>query len=365
MHIMHIVGNFGPGGAEMGIVRLIKALSHSPFEHSVCSVSSDLRMKEHLPKGIKCYSLGLDGPGRFACASFASVFRKAGVDIAHVNNIAPWFDVALGSKLCNIRCIQTFHGVEDNTLRFSFLKRLQLLFSLKMSDCLTSVSGASAELLSQLSGFDKRLIKVIDNGIDANFFSPAGPAKKEIRKALGLPVDKCIIGCVAALRPVKNHKGLIAAFQNVVTSQKDCILVLVGDGPLTGDLKKMSSDAGLENHVIFTGRRDNVELYLKAFDIFVLNSETEGLSYAVLEAMASGLPIIATNVGGNSQIINHDENGYLVPYGNTKALTEGIILLSTSPELMKQMGQKARQKILDHYDMDTMLKKYKELYENL
>lgn len=364
MHIMHIVGNFGPGGAEMGIVRLIKALSYPPFTHSVCSVSPDLRMKNLLQPEVGCYSLGIEGQGRLAFTSFSSIFRRAGVDIAHVNNIAPWFDVALASKLCRIRCIQTFHGVEDNTLKFSPLKRLQLFLSLRMSDCLTSVSGASADLLSRLSGFDKKQIKVIDNGIDTDFFSPAGPGdKKQIRKTLGLPEDRCIVGCVAALRPVKNHKGLLAAFSKVIRIQKDCLLVLVGDGPLTEELKKMSENAGLDSHVIFVGQRDNVEHYLKAFDIFVLNSKTEGLSYAILEAMASGLPIVATDVGGNSQIIDNGENGILYEQGDEKKLSEALIDIIKNQERLSRMGAMARKKVLEKYSLDAMVRQYDLLYK--
>ena len=366
MHIMHIVGNFGPGGAEMGVVRLIKALSKPPFTHSICSVSSDLRMKKHLPGGVKCYSLGINGPSRLACASFVSVFKKAGVDIVHVNNIAPWFDAALASKLCRIRCIQTFHGIEDHTLKFSFLKRLQLFCSLKMSNCLTSVSGASADLLSRIAGFEKKQIKIIDNGIDTNFFSPADSGDKEnIRSSLGLPVNKCIMGCVAALRPVKNHKGLLAAFQKVIRIHKDCILVLIGDGPLAKELKQLSADAGLGSHVVFTGPRDNVEQYLKAFDIFVLNSKTEGLSYAVLEAMSSGLPVVATDVGGNAQIIDHRENGILYEQGNEKRLANVLVDLIKDPDEISRMGAMAREKILDKYSLDVMVRQYDQLYRTI
>lgn len=125
----------------MGVVRLTRALSCKPFRHSVCSISSDLRMKNYLSPEVKCYSLGIDGPARFAFKSLLSVFKAAKVDIAHVNNIAPWFDVALASKISGIRCIQTFHGVEDNTLQISFLKKLQLFCSWKLSDRLSSVSA--------------------------------------------------------------------------------------------------------------------------------------------------------------------------------------------------------------------------------
>ena len=363
MHIMHIVGNFGPGGAEMGVVRLIKALSYPPFTHSVCSVSSDLRMKKLLQPEVGCYSLGIEGQGRLAFGSFLSIFRRAGVDIAHVNNIAPWFDVALASRLSGCRCIQTFHGVEDHTIQFSFLKKRQIYFAWKMSNRLTAVSGASAGLFSELSGIDKQFIQVIDNGIDTRLFSPVDPEEKtKIRVALGLPEEKIVLGCVAALREVKNHKGLLLGFSEVVKTDPKYTLVLVGDGPLSDDLKKLCRKLHIEKHVVFAGQRNDIDMYLKAFDVFVLNSRTEGLSYAILEAMASGLPVVATDVGGNAQIIDHGKNGILYEQGNEISLTNALMGIIRDPDKISRMGEMARKKILEKYSLDAMVRQYDLLY---
>lgn len=366
MHIMHIVGNFGPGGAEMGVVRLIRALSHRPFRHSVCSISPDLRMKHHLPADVQCYTLGIDGGSIFAFKPLASVFKTAQVGIAHVNNLAPWFDAALASRISGCHCIQTFHGVEDNTIRFSYAKRVQFFLSLSMTDCLTSVSDASAELFSQLTKIKKNKIKIIENGIDTDLFSPVGELeKKKIRNVLGLPENKIIFGCVAALRAVKNHQGLLHAFHKVCQDRKNGILVLVGDGPLEKELKNLSQTLELEDHVIFTGRQDNIETYLKAFDCFVLNSKTEGLSYAVLEAMSSGLPILATDVGGNTQIIEHQKSGILYAEGNQEQLSGAMADLLQTPEKIEAMGGAAREKIVKSYALTTMTKQYDTLYKGL
>lgn len=368
MHVMHIVGSFGPGGAEMGIVRLIKGMKDLPVKHSVCSLSSDLTMKSHLPDTICCHSLEIEGPSFSAFKKLASLFRKTGVDIVHVNNIAPWFDAALASKLAGCRCIQTFHGVEDITMKFSTIKKIQFFLSWKLSHGLTAVSSMAAELFAQLTGIDASHITIIDNGIDTKFFSPpSGPEeKKKLRQSLGLPEKPVLIGCVAALRPVKNHAGLIAAFKSVLKQVKTpAVLVLVGDGPLKSELQDMCVQYGILEHVIFAGRRDNVEQYLKSFDVFALNSKTEGLSYAVLEAMACGLPVVASRVGGNDLVIDNGKHGFLYQEGDKGKLSQILIHMAESSDDRIRMGDMARHRILNHYSMESMVSRYFTLYSEL
>lgn len=366
MHVMHILGNFGPGGAEMGVVRLINNFPDRSVRHSVCSIGPDLAMKEHLSETTPCHSLNIHKASRTAFVELARLFAQTSVDIAHVNNIAPWFDVALASRLAGCRCVQTFHGVEDHTMRFSFLKKCQIYLAWKMSDRLTSVSGASAGLFSEMSGIDRQFIQVIDNGVDTDLFSPATPAEKvQIRKELNLPEKKCILGCVAALREVKNHRGLLSGFSEAVKMNPGYALVLVGDGSLADELKKLCRKLNIEKQVIFAGQRNDIDRYLKAFDVFVLNSRTEGLSYAILEAMSSGLPVIATDVGGNAQIIDHGKNGILYEQGNEKTLTSALMELITDPDKISRMGAMARKKILEKYSLDAMVSQYDRLYREI
>jgi glycosyltransferase involved in cell wall biosynthesis len=363
---MHILGNFGPGGAEMGVVRLIKAMKDPFIRHSVCSIRPDLRMKHLLPPDVPCYSLDITGRGRFACKALASLFRRTSVDIAHVNNIAPWFDTALAAKLSGCRCIETFHGVEDIALGFSRLKRYAIYGAWALSNHLNAVSEAAADLFSNLTGIDRARVDVITNGIDTDFFSPVDPDEKiKIRRQLGLPEQGIIMGCVAALRPVKNHEGLISAFAAVAAAHGDAVLVLVGDGPLHDKLKARCEQMDSRHQVIFTGRKDAVDQYLKSFDIFVLNSSTEGLSYAVLEAMASGLPVVATDVGGNRRLVDHEKNGFLYPEGNEQTLSRILISLGKNPDGITGMGRLAREKVRTDYSIDTMVQKYQTLYKKI
>ena len=366
IHVMHVLGGFGPGGAEMGVVRLIRAMQTDRFSHSVCSISSDLGMKALLPENVPCHSLYLDGPSLWAFKKLAKLFRKNSVDIVHVNNLGPWFDCALGSRLAGCRCIQTFHGVEDISMKFSRLKKLQIYIAWKSGHHLGAVSDASAALFSELTGIDKSHIHVIDNAVDTDLFCPVNPAQKKLlRQKLGLPQDFFLIGCVAALRPVKNHAGLITAFSELVKKRADSALVLVGDGPLQEQLKNHAGNHGIAEKIIFTGRKNNIDEYLKSFDMAALNSETEGLSYAVLEAMSCSVPMAATDVGGNSLIIEDGKDGFLYPRGDTKALIRILIRAFDNQDMIKEAGKKARKKIIDSYSLDFMVHKYSQLYSGL
>ena len=140
---------------------------------------------------------------------------------------------------------------------------------------------------------------------------------------------------------------------------------MVGDGPLAEELNRHCDRLGLRNHVIFTGRKDNINQYLKSFDIFVLNSETEGLSYAVLEAMACGLPVVATDVGGNSHLIDNEADGFLYPDGDEKALSQILIQIIENQDVIRSMGEKARNKIIKDYSLESMIQKYFALYMGL
>jgi glycosyltransferase involved in cell wall biosynthesis len=148
-------------------------------------------------------------------------------------------------------------------------------------------------------------------------------------------------------------------------SNKDVYLVLVGKGLLESKLKRLSQTLGIERQVIFLGRRNDIHKVLHTFDVFILNSKTEGMSYAILEAMAVGLPIIATDVGANSELITHDTEGYLFPQGDTKALVHNISQTANYRSRLIVMGENARKKIIKSFSLKKMISSYKTLYEEV
>lgn len=373
MKVMHILGNFGPGGAEMGVVRLIQSFPEDYLSHSVCSISSNISMKELLPDGINCYSLGINGASYTAFLSLFKLLKKTKTEIAHVNNLAPWFDVALASKLAGCKCIETFHGIEENLTKFSLYRRALLKTACLLTSSITAVAESSRDKFVELTGIKKYRIKVFPNGVDTDLFSPPASQdeKRKMRMRYNLPENGFLIGCVSALRPVKDHEGLIGGFAKFISNNQSVaestnpILVLVGEGPLALSLKSLSQELGVGDKVLFMGSRNEVNKILQALDVFILNSKTEGMSYAVLEAMATGLPVIATSVGANVELINHGKEGYLFSVGDIESLAKYIAKLTRSESQLLKMGENGRKKIIKNYSFSKMMSSYRELYKEI
>ncbi len=366
IHVMHVLNSLGYGGAEAGVVKMIRGFSAAGLRHSVVTMSQDLSLKSSLPEGTFCQALPIKNRDRKAFLKLRSLFIREQVDLAHVNNLGPWFDVALGARLAGCKSVETFHGVENPEMRLSLPKRFQALLTAGLTHSITAVSEPAGVLFSNLTGISLNKISIIPNGIDTRIYAPVDDvARKRLKSDLSLPVDCRLVGCVAALREVKNHKGLIHAFRNVIQNDRNVCLVLVGDGPLKKELEDTVRDLGMERHVLFTGKTDDVPKILKCLDLFVLNSRTEGLSYAVLEAMATGLPVIVTRVGGNPVLVEDKITGRLVRPGNINLLSDAIVDLLDRKEIREGLGEQARAKILSEYSMDKMLSRYLTLYQNL
>lgn len=368
MHVMHVLGNLGMGGAELGVVRLVNSFPPDNFKHSIAVLGSDLTLSPMLGKEVPLHSLGVTGRSYSVFFALRRLFREQKVDLVHVNNIPPWVDCVLGARLAGCNCIETFHGVEQGALRFSPFRRGLFQLASMGSAALTAVASPAADLVAELTGIARGHIEVIPNGVDTTVYSPLPDAeeKRTLRQEVGLPSDGLLFGCVAALRPVKNHRGLLNAFASAIKhGGYNAYLVLVGDGELRVGLEAQCRELGIEQKVRFLGARTDVERLLKCFDALVLNSETEGLSYAVLEAMASGLPVIATAVGANPQLIQDGCEGWLLPQGDVRALTSCLEGAMASSGRLAGMGQRARDKIVGTFSLEAMSRAYMQLYQRV
>lgn len=366
IHVMHVLGNLGVGGAETGVLRLIQGLSTQDLRHSICIVGSDQSLLKAAAMDIPCHSLGIQGRSYKAFSLMFRILRNHGVHLVHVNNLAPWPDALLASRLAGCPCIETFHGVEDIKLAFSPTKRLLYRAAALLSARVTAVSQEAAELLVSLTGMGRSRVRLIPNGVNTDRFAPAESpaAKKQLRQEKGLPEDGLLLGCVAALRPVKNHFGLLQAFKRASgESMVRAFLVLVGEGPLFADVQELARDLGISEKVLFLGKRNDVDELLRCFDVFVLNSHTEGLSYAMLEAMASGLPVVATAVGAAVHILKNGREGFITPAGDTEALAHALTKLFDNPGSLQSMGLEARKTVQSQYGIETMLERYRALYQ--
>lgn len=214
------------------------------------------------------------------------------------------------------------------------------------------------------NGFPEKKLEVIYNGIEVDKYkSLLAEEKESLKKRLGIPLDSIVISCVANLRPVKGHVFLIDTLS--ILKELNFSALIIGGGTLRDALIKYSQEKGLKDKVHFLGQRLDIPELLSITDIFILSSLSEGMPVSLMEAMASGLPVVATNVGGVSELVVDGETGFFVPSRNPSLLAEKIKILIDNKTLRETMGIKGRARIKDNFTLEAMVKKTEELYKGL
>jgi glycosyltransferase involved in cell wall biosynthesis len=233
-------------------------------------------------------------------------------------------------------------------------------------DCVVAPSQPILSNLKRSEGIAPRRMVWIPNGVDTQRFQPASPdIRLASRQALGLAPDTVTFGCVARLTEVKRHADLLQAFFMLRQRVPQVHLLLLGDGPLFNAISAQIQALDLAGSVTRLGDRPDVERLLSAIDVSVLASSTEGMSNAILESMACGLPMVATAVGGNLQMVRDQVSGLLVPPYDPPSLANAMQVLAKSPATRAQMGANARKRIEREFSLDAMVRSYDRLYANL
>ena len=205
---------------------------------------------------------------------------------------------------------------------------------------------------------------VIHSGVDLTGFSNAKVDAPEMRKKLGIPEESFVVGTVGRLTPVKGHRYLIEAAAELVRQKTDILFVFLGDGELLNDLTEMATALGIKDNVKFLGWRPDVADVMATFDIFVLPSLNEGMGKVLVEAMAMGKPIIASNVGGIHDLITDGENGLLVSPADHEAIADAILSLYRDSAKTKRLCEKGKA-IAAGYSADAMIQKIDHLYDEV
>jgi glycosyltransferase involved in cell wall biosynthesis len=203
----------------------------------------------------------------------------------------------------------------------------------------------------------------IHNGVDAHRFRDDD--RETGRQALGMPADAVVVGTVGRLDPVKDQLGLLEAFARLAKTDSRAVLAIVGDGPCREALEARARMPDLAGRVRLYGERHDVPVLLQGLDVFVLPSIAEGISNTILEAMATGVPVVATRTGGNPELVEDAVTGMLVPVGRPEALAEALRAYVTDPHLRALHGKAARQRVLEEFALGRMARRYADLYQAL
>ena len=363
INLMQIVFTLELGGLECLVLNLVRKLSKTKYNISVCSLSPTGKLEDKfIEMGVKVYhiekSKGIDYSLYFKLARF---LKKNKIDIIHTHNPAPWFYGVLAGKLAGVKAaVHTEHSslfAEQNKLMLAekFLSRI--------TEAVVSDSDKVTDFLVKKLGIRENRITTIVNGIDLDEFKKVIDIKAK-KAELGIPEDSLVIGNVARLEPVKDHLYLLDAFNRVVPFMSNAILVVVGGGSQSEILKAKAIELGIADKVFFLGVRDDIAAILRILDVFALTSINEGISLSILEAMASGLPVLATNVGGNPDVVVDGETGFLLPLKNPDKVAEIMKNLLSNKELSMRMGEAGLMRVVQLFSLDRMVQNYENVYDH-
>ncbi len=350
--VLHLITGLEVGGAEMSLLRNLPHLQER-FDNHVCAIMGrgpvGAKLKE---QGIPVSYLELDQRGIFgAVAGFRNIVVKEKPNILVTYLIhADLFGRILG-RLFGIRKILSYqHG---SLLKWDFLRSADRLTRFLVTKYIVLSKTARDELKTRIKLHDKKIV-IIPNGIQ---ITETKINKDKKKRELGLGGDNLNIVCVANLRARKGHDDLLEAFGKLYETHKNINLLIVGDGAEREKLVKQNWAYASKNNVFFLGRRDDVAEILGISDIFVLPTLAEGLSYAILEAMASRLPIITTDIEANRELIENGKNGILTPCRNPKELEKAIGRLLKDKELRETLGRNAYRTAKERFSLETTTEK--------
>ncbi len=368
--VVHVVYSFSVGGLENVIVQLINRLPGDQFEHVVLSLTAISEFKHRITQpGVRFIELH-KGPGH-AVPLYPRIYRllrELRPDVVHTCNLAALEAVPLAWLARVPLRIHAEHGwdAHDPQGKNPRYQRLRKLYRPFVSHYV-AVSKDIDDYLANAIGVPASRRSLIANGVDTDAFAPANGVRAVVPGCPFEPGRHWLVGTVGRLQTVKNQPLLAHAFVRLLQDHPELAgrlrLVIVGEGPLRSDIEKTLAAAGLLEHAWLPGARDDVAGILRMLDVFVLPSQAEGTSCTLQEAMASGLPVVATAVGGNPELVQENATGHLVPASDAQAMADALWACFSHPERTRTWGEAARATALARFGLASMVNRYGTLLQ--
>ena len=359
--VMHLLDTGGPGGAET----VFAQLAHRMSEHDTRTLTIVPRedwLSGHLRAlQIQPVILAARGSLNFGyLRSLLAIARRNRVRLIHTHLLGSAIYGALVGLLTRIPVIAVLHGPTDlrKLGRLAGVKRYLLRNS---CSAVVAVSTSTREALVQF-GLPSDSITLIQNGVDADRYTPGRDSA--LRDELGVGAGELLVGAVGNIRTPKAYDVLLRAAALTLARVPNCHVAIVGQGDEAAlkPLRELRDSLGIGARCHFLGfRKSTPELY-RNFDVFVSSSRSEGLSLAFLEAMASGLAVVATRSGGPQEVIEPDQSGILVPIENPEALAEGLVRTLSDAGFRARLGSAARGRVVESFSLNSVLRQYATLY---
>ncbi|WP_018086546.1 glycosyltransferase family 4 protein [Desulfurispora thermophila] len=368
--IMHVIRP-AAGGMKNHLLAQLRYADRETFQLTVACPPEMVGVVEAM--GVKVFSLPISPDtdlltDRVVVKKLAVLLKQEKIDLLHAHGSRAGLLGRLAALLAGTP-LRFFTA--HNSIFYSgwpAWKQFSLVLAERvLAACSQQVIAVSENLRRELIEREKlppHKVVCIHNGIEPGRFLE-DQRRPDMKQDWGLSGASVVLGTVARLAPQKGLSTLLKAFALLygqMAGENDLRLVLVGDGPLMSELRALAGELGIGERVIFTGMRRDIPQLMHCFDIFVLPSLTEGLPLTVLEAMAAGLVVVASRVGGIPEAVWDGQTGFLVPPGDEAALAEKLRYLVQQPELRCRMGEAGRMRVLEEFTAQSMVQKTEQLY---
>ncbi|MDZ4683676.1 MAG: GT4 family glycosyltransferase PelF [Planctomycetaceae bacterium] len=351
LRVCHVSLTLKTGGLERILADLARHHSPEVCQPTFIAIREVGRFADEI-RGHGCVVHQLQPAGRIGqIREMARLFREEQIDIVHTHNTYPHLYASVAARWAGVPVvIQTRHGQRAG---HGWKSRVSYRWAAHLVDRVVAVSEDAARLCVDVDGLPTRKVQRIWNGIDLDQFEYSGPATKPVAIA------------VARLSAEKDFPTLLRAMALASQQMPDLQLQIVGEGPERTKLESLTRELGLTSRVEFLGERRDVPELLKQAGFFVTASLTEGISLTLLEAMAVGLPVVATDVGGNPEIVEDNITGLLAPAGQPDALAAAMVNMARNSSSWPTMGRAGRDRVCEWFDVRRMAADYEALYVEL
>lgn len=360
--VMLFTDSFIHGGTERQFVEVARNLDREKFDLRIgCFKARGPFLPDVQQLNVPIHEIPIRSLyGFHTAAEFVRLvrfLRAQKIELVHTFDFYSNSFVIPAARLAGVPVVMG--SVRELVSMRSRLHRMSLGVVTRLAHAVVVNSEAARRALDP--GLRSRRFRLVHNGVPPDRYRPRVSAT-ELRRHQGLGPDP-LVGVVSALRPEKGHRLFLDAAAQVAASEPHARFVLVGDGSERSALEAQAKALGLDSRIVFVGDTDDVASWLGALDIVVMPSRAESLSNAVLEAMGAGRPVIATNVGGNPEVVEDGKTGYLVPPADPKTLAERVLALLRDPALRQTMGQAARDRVEQEFTSEKMMERMEAVYE--
>ena len=369
--VLHVMHRFATGGLENGVVNLINHMPANAYRHAVLAMTEVTDFRHRVQRSdVEFIALNKSpGHGVWQYRKLYTLFRQLRPFIVHSRNLSA-LEVQVPAWAARVPVrVHGEHGrdvgdLDGSSVKYQRMRRLYRPFVHHY----TALSRDLADYLQQKVHVPQTRITQAYNGVDTARFSPADGGAQPIAGCPFDPAQHWLVGTVGRMQTVKDQVMLANAFVLAVRAApqlKDRLrLVMVGDGPLRAQTSAILEAAGIAHLAWLPGERSDVDAVMRSLHVFALPSLAEGISNTILEAMASALPVLATNVGGNADLVEHGLTGYIVPAACPQAMADRLLELASAPAHARQMGKAGCQRVKQRFSMEAMVQTYQTVYDN-